>query len=123
MWKYSDENKINNIDNIDLNDESYIRIIKDYNNYYVTNDGKIYSTKSKRFIKLRTDSAGYKMIALYDGIRKADLLVHRIVAIQFIENPENKPVVNHINKNKSDNNVDNLEWATHSENMIHANKK
>lgn len=45
--------------------------------------------------------------------------VHRLVAVLFIDNPDNKPVVNHKNLNKSDNSIDNLEWVTHSENNIH----
>lgn len=51
------------------------------------------------------------------------MLVHRFVATAFLKNQENKDIVNHKNKNKSDNTIENLEWVTYSENMIHSNKK
>lgn len=63
---------------------------------------------------------GYCQIGLCkDGIRKG-FLVHRLVADAFIPNPQNKRTVNHINCDKSDNRIENLEWATYSENIRHA---
>jgi hypothetical protein len=58
---------------------------------------------------------------LYENGFGKDVLVHRIVAEQFLDKAHTTETVNHKNKDKSDNCVDNLEWATHSENMIHAN--
>lgn len=65
---------------------------------------------------------GYPAICLcVDGKRK-NLLVHRIVAETFILNPERKPCVNHLDGDRQNNKVDNLEWCTHAENMRHAHE-
>lgn len=120
IWKY--KNKDNKLLVIDMSDEKYIRQISGYERYYATIDGKIYSKSFKRFLKQKTDGSGYKLLTLHNKGTKFDALVHRLIAAAFIENVDNKAVVNHINKNKSDNRVENLEWVTYSENMIHANK-
>lgn len=67
-------------------------------------------------IKINT---GYFMVTLTNGPKQKNFLIHRLVAMHFIDNPLNKKCVNHINMDKSNNNVANLEWLTHSENMKH----
>lgn len=75
-----------------------------------------------RIMALKTTKYGYKTVHL----RKDDInihpSVHRLVASAFILNPDNKPTVNHIDANKNNNNVSNLEWSSHSEQMQHAVK-
>tara|TARA_R110002167_G_scaffold361407_1_gene579712 strand:+ start:1003 stop:1464 length:462 start_codon:yes stop_codon:yes gene_type:complete len=96
--------------------------IKDYENYEVSNLGRVKSIRNGKdvFLKFRDNGKGYNVSALYNkGVRK-DIKVHRLVAINFIENKYNKPQVNHINGIKSDNNSDNLEWCTNKENTIHS---
>jgi hypothetical protein len=94
------------------------RIIKDFPNYSVSNFGNVMNNKSNRLLKLSIKS-GYYNIGLNNGKNRKALKVHRLVALAFIPNPENKPEVNHINKNKLDNSIVNLAWATKKEQAQH----
>lgn len=90
--------------------------------YQVSDYGVIFSIK--RNTTLKPDSAkGYKRVILSkDGITTR-FSVHRLVAVAFIPNPDNKPFVNHINNDRAYNSRDNLEWCTHTENMEHSSKQ
>ncbi|AXI08214.1 hypothetical protein CUC15_04205 [Oceanobacillus zhaokaii] len=93
--------------------------IKDYPNYYVSKEGEVFSSKINRVINQSINASGYRTVNIsFDGKRKR-LLVHRLVAEAFIPKPKNKPVVNHIDSNRSNATVDNLEWVTYRENSIH----
>ena len=87
-------------------------------NYEVSSFGKVRNKKTGRILK-QSCKGGYMSIGMQNVKSKKTTSVHRLVALAFIENPENKPHVNHKDKNRSNNNVDNLEWCTALENNIH----
>ena len=90
---------------------------RNYSNYEIYTDGKIWSYKYKKFLKPATTKNGYQIVQLSDNEGKAKMYyVHRLVAQAFIENPNNLPCVNHKDENKQNNSVENLEWCTHKYN-------
>ena len=84
----------------------------------VTNHGK--PTDKQVTKRVRSKTCDYLYVQHWRKDKPTHKAVHRLVAEAFIPNPENKPTVNHLDGNKHNNAVDNLEWATHSENHKHA---
>lgn len=117
-----------------------IKGFEDFQGYTITDRGEVYSHFKSKFdektgrvsgrsidykqyrkLKGSLDSKGYPYIDITSksGVRKCPK-VHRLVGLAFVKNIENKPQINHIDGDKTNNNVKNLEWVTNSENQLHA---
>lgn len=102
-----------------------IRRLNFNHKYFICDKGFVISTaKGLSILKPRVDKFGYNRCYIRDmnDNKRKDYKIHRLVAEYFIENPDNLQVVNHIDGNKQNNYVNNLEWCTHSDNNYHAYK-
>lgn len=89
--------------------------------YQISNLGNVKSVKKSKLMKVDLHQDGYNRLWLSKENKSKGFLLHRLIAIHFIPNPNNLPEVNHKDADKLNNSIDNLEWCTHSENMAHAN--
>lgn len=97
------------------------RDIKGYENLYqISNFGNVKSIRRNMVMKQSKNVWGYPTVSLYKDKNEKRYAIHRLVGLNFIENPLNKPEINHIDGNKENNRVENLEWCTRSENMKHS---
>ena len=96
------------------------KTINGYENYQISNKGNVKNIITNQILKQCNNGRGYKHVMLYNSDHKGKtLVVHRLVANAFIPNPQNLPEVNHIDENKTNNSVDNLEWITCKDNINH----
>lgn len=97
------------------------KMVKGFNNYFVSSLGRVYNIATGRFIgNKESEKYKYKRVKLSKNGEKLFIDVHRLVAEIFIPNIDNYEVVNHINGITTDNRVENLEWCSRSENQKHA---
>lgn len=95
--------------------------IKDYEGkYFITREGDVVNAKGNILAVVVNKKTGYKAVSLWKDNKGLTYTVHRLVATTYIPNPDNLPQVNHIDGNKLNNRVDNLEWVTPSGNIQHA---
>ena len=90
------------------------------NMYSISEDGKVKNIKTGKYLSPAITSSGYKTVGLQliDSNRKT-FYIHRLVALSFIDNPNNYNCINHINRDTLDNNISNLEWCSYSYNNYH----
>jgi len=92
--------------------------IEGFSRYLIYENGDVYSKYLKRNMTTTADNTGYVRLHLRNDKGETKMmLLHRLVALAYIPNPENKPLIDHIDQNKSNNNINNLRWATNSENQ------
>ena len=102
--------------------------IKDYEGLYqVSNLGQIlslnyYRSGKPKLLKPSKDKKGYLLVNLYKNRKRKSYKIHQLVAEHFIPNPDNLPEINHIDEDKTNNRVDNLEWKSHKDNCNHGTR-
>lgn len=104
----------------ELIEEIWLPIPNYINLYWISNLGNV-KCKNKQ-LKQRTNKKGYLKVRLYKNNKCKTFSIHRLVAINFIPNPDNLPQVNHKDGNKLNNTITNLQWCNNSENQLHAYK-
>ena len=115
-----------------------MKLIPNYPEYSITTDGKVFTHKKnvgmgkgkvldysyKRELKPQLDRKGYLKIILESGTpRRRSTSIHRLVAETYLPNPHNYGTVNHINEDKTDNRVENLEWMSNADNVEYSQAK
>ena len=92
--------------------------IKGYPDYQVSDQGRVWNAKTQRMLKPSIRPNGYFQVNMVaaNGLRKKEY-IHRLVALTFIENPDNKPQIDHIDRDRGNNTVNNLRWVSSSENQ------
>lgn len=89
--------------------------------YQVSTNGRVKNLRRNRILNGNIKRNGYVRVCLHHSDGSLwDITIHRLVGFAFLPNPENKPQINHIDRNKTNNMLDNLEWVTSQENVIHS---
>lgn len=124
-WKNKSLEDLTEIRNGVLCKEIWIDVIGFESYYKISDFGRLKSLRDRGvmrelIIKLRIQNSGYCYVTLSKKGEKKNCLIHRLVALHFIDNPDGMPLVNHDNSNKKDNRAINLEWTNKSGNAKHA---
>lgn len=104
---------------VQLNKIKGLEHLKDY--YYIEEDGTLYGENNRKLAN-SLNTWGYVQNILSTELGRKPFLRHRLVALAFIDNPENKKQVNHLDEEKTNNDISNLEWATAAENANHGTR-
>lgn len=105
-----------------MNDEIIWKTIDEFPNYDINNLGQVRNNKTGYIKKPSIGKRGYSVVSLQKDRKQYLKTIHRLIAKAFIDNPYNKPEINHIDGDKTNYSLDNLEWCTAQENNIHMRK-
>lgn len=92
--------------------------IPNFPNYLIYRDGRVWGVKRRKFLKPWYDKDKYTKYTLCKNGKVKTFFLHRLLGLTFIPNPNNKPCIDHIDRNRQNNNLDNLRWATIQENAL-----
>jgi len=95
--------------------------IEGFENYTIYENGDVWRDDKKHFMTPSLNGSGYYKVHLCKYGKDDNKLVHRLLGLAFIPNPENKPFIDHIDRNRTNNNLNNLRWATMKENNNNKN--
>ena len=94
---------------------------EDFTNYVIYSNGAVINkTTNRRIAQTQCKSTGYFMVSLWNNNKRRSCTLHRLLALAFLDNPRNSTEVNHKDGNKANNDLSNLEWVSHRENLQHA---
>jgi len=110
------------------------KTIKGFENYQISNYGRVKSIARvsrgiaqieirEKVMKIQDNNNGYKVIRLYSSCVRKKFLIHRLVALHFLDFIDDKEYVNHKDRDRTNNRIENLEFMTHQENMDHRDRK
>ena len=110
---------------MNLQENEIAKQIDEFEKYMITSCGRVWSVKRNKFLTNYDNGKGYSVIGLHKNGKRKYMLIHRLIAIHFIENP--KPdeyhTVDHINHITTDNRIENLRWCNTSQNMMNSSKQ
>ena len=98
------------------------RTISDYENYQISNMGRVKNIKTEKILKLSIGYRGYCQISLWKDGKGTTSMVHRKVAHEFLENPKEELYIDHIDRNRTNNCINNLRWVNSSQNQMNRTK-
>ena len=98
------------------------RTMKEHNNYEISNIGRVRNKKTGRILKTTTNNKGYERFIIYIDKKPKCFYIHRVVANNYLNNPNNLPEINHKNENKKDNRVENLEYCNGLYNLYYGTR-